>query len=255
MTKLTNIESITPIVREIENLFSILNELCYGGELESPIIIIAPNTRKTSCLSKAESTKERVWKDTDKGSSNVGRYEIKLSAHVLDRTKEEICAILLHEMAHLHCAIAGKKDTNQNGSYHNKVYKETAEKHGLCLAEKDAKYGWNNTVLAVSTKESLKAELEKQGLSLDSRFEIYRPVSPVASKKTASHKSGSKKYVCQVIGCKETVRGTKNSNIKCGIHDRKMVLEDDPKAHSLKPKEPNGKEALGKHRHKNASAA
>lgn len=241
---MTKIESITPIIREVESLFSTLNDLCFGGELETPIIIISPTTRKTSCLSKSDSTKDRVWKDTDVASSSDGSYEIKLSSHVLNESKEEICAILLHEMAHLYCAMRGLKDTNQNGSRHNKTYRDVGVKHGLCFKDKDKRYGWNYTSLAPDTKEALKAKLEENGISLEGRFEIYRPLpSPVSSKATG-RKSSSRKYVCQFKGCNQTVRGTKDSNIICGIHNCKMVLDDDSRAFSKenKPKAKSKKE-------------
>lgn len=212
--------------------------------METPIIIISPTTRKTSCLSKSDSTKDRVWKDTDGASKNDGSYEIKLSSHVLNESKEEICAILLHEMVHLYCALHGWKDTNQNGSHHNKIYRDVALEHGLCFKGKDKRYGWNYTSLSPDTKEALKERLEEKGISFEGRFEIYRPLLPAVSSKATGRKSSSRKYVCQVKGCNQTVRGTKDSNIICGIHHCAMVLDDDSRAFSKenKPKVKSKKE-------------
>ena len=41
---------------------------------------------------------------------------------------------MLHEMAHLYNLNHGIKDVSNNGYYHNKKFKETAEAHGLAIS-------------------------------------------------------------------------------------------------------------------------
>ena len=53
---------------------------------------------------------------------------------------------MLHEMAHLYNLIHEIKDVSNNGYYHNKKFKATAEAHGLHI-EHHGTYGWTVTTL------------------------------------------------------------------------------------------------------------
>lgn len=64
--------------------------------------------------------------------------------NILQDLFEQVAETLLHEMVHLYNLQIGVQDTSRGGTYHNKKYKEAAEKHGLTV-EKDAKYGWTKT--------------------------------------------------------------------------------------------------------------
>ena len=91
------------------------------------------------------------------------------------------------------------------GTYHNKKYKEAAEKHGLTV-EKDAKYGWTKT----SLNDEAKAFVD--GMQ-DKKFELHRkslPKIPGAAKT----KQSSRKYVCPACGC--IIRATKEVHVICG---------------------------------------
>lgn len=39
-------ESLKPVIDKLENLFSKFNEHFYGGELQTPIITVSPDTTK-----------------------------------------------------------------------------------------------------------------------------------------------------------------------------------------------------------------
>ena len=41
---------------------------------------------------------------------------------------------LMHEMVHYYCQLNGIADVSQNGRYHNKKFKEEAEKRGLVIS-------------------------------------------------------------------------------------------------------------------------
>lgn len=99
-----------------------------------------------------------------------GFYEINICAEHLARPFEQVAETLLHEMVHLYNLQIGVQDTSRGGTYHNKKYKEAAEKHGLTV-EKDAKYGWTKT----SLNDEAKAFVD--GMQ-DKKFELHRKSLP-----------------------------------------------------------------------------
>lgn len=134
-----------------------------------------------------------------------GFYEINICAEHLARPFEQVAETLLHEMVHLYNLQIGVQDTSRGGTYHNKKYKEAAEKHGLTV-EKDAKYGWTKT----SLNDEAKAFVD--GMQ-DKKFELHRkslPKIPGAAKT----KQSSRKYVCPMCGC--IIRATKEVHVICG---------------------------------------
>lgn len=191
--------TIVPMVRELEELFVKLNNRYFDGELETPVITIAPDT----CRAYGWFTTWRAWKETDHKDGD-GYYEINITSDYLDRTPVEIASTLLHEMVHLHCAMKGIKDTSRGGNYHNKEFKKAAEAHGLEV-EKTRKSGFGSTTPTPETAEYLK--------SLNLKFDLYRP-TPEKGKKVVKRKSSTRKYVCPVCGA--IIRATKELNVICG---------------------------------------
>lgn len=84
--------------------------------------------------------------------------EINLCAEYLDRPMAEVCATMLHKMAHLYKLLHSIEDTSNNGYYHNKRFKDTAEAHGLII-EKHNKYSWTVTTLSGEAEAWLKDTL------------------------------------------------------------------------------------------------
>ena len=148
--------SLKPVIEKLETLFSKFNERFYNNELQTPIITVSPDTTKGAygwCTAwKAWSTQEKVtdfskMKPEDiEAMKKEGFYEINICAEYLSRPFDKVAETLLHEMVHLYNLQVGVQDTSRGGTYHNKKYKEAAEKHGL-IVEKDAKYGWTKTSL------------------------------------------------------------------------------------------------------------
>ena len=150
--------SLKPVIEKLENLFSKFNEKFYNGELQAPVITVSPDTTKGAygwCTAwKAWSVGEQK-KVTDLATltkealeamkKDDGFYEINICAEHLARPFEQVAETLLHEMVHLYNLQIGVQDTSRGGTYHNKKYKEAAEQHGLTV-EKDAKYGWTNSL-------------------------------------------------------------------------------------------------------------
>mgnify|MGYP000003553189 FL=1 len=94
------------------------------------------------------------------------------------------------------------QDTSRSGMYHNKKFKEVAEKHGLTV-EKDSKYGYCITKLNEASMAFVSAMNGEP-------FEMYRTKM---TKISVSKGSSSRKYVCPCCGT--IVRATKEVRIIC----------------------------------------
>jgi hypothetical protein len=89
--------------------------------------------------------------------------EINLCAEYLDRPLNEVCATLLHEMAHLYNLQNAIQDVSNNGYYHNMKFKATAEAHGLHI-EKHPKYSWTVTTITPEAESWLREALGEDGI-------------------------------------------------------------------------------------------
>ena len=206
--------SLKPVIDKLENLFSKFNEKFYNRELQKAIITVSPDTTKGAygwCTAWKAWSNQEPKKISDmkpeeiEAAKSEGFYEINICAEYLVRPFDKVAETLLHEMVHLYNLQVGVQDTSRGGTYHNKKYKEAAEKHGLTV-EKDAKYGW--------TKTSLNDEAQAFVDSLqDKKFQLFRkslPKLPGAAKT----KQSTRKYVCPVCGC--IIRATKEVHVICG---------------------------------------
>lgn len=206
--------SLKPVIDKLENLFSKFNEKFYDGELQKVIITVSPDTTKGAygwCTAWRAWSNQEPKKISDMKPEEIeaakaeGFYEINICAEYLARPFEQICETLLHEMVHLYNLQIGVQDTSRSGTYHNKKYKEAAERHGLTV-DKDSKYGWTKT----SLNDEAKAFVE--GLQ-DKKFQLFRKPSfkMGGSSKT---KQSTRKYVCPMCGC--IIRATKEVHVICG---------------------------------------
>ena len=121
-------------VSQLEHIFNTLNTDFFDGMLPVPIITVQsqPGTMGHTSVAK-------IWK---RGEDNT--YELNIAAEVLDYNIEETLDTMLHEMVHMYCRENGIKECSRGGSYHNKRFKEEAERRGLtCYYTKQ--YGWNTT--------------------------------------------------------------------------------------------------------------
>jgi len=84
-------------------------------------------------------------------------HEVVVVAEYLDRPAAEILGTLLHEAAHAANFEAGIKDCSKS-QYHNKRFKEAAEKLGLEV-EQMPNYGWAHTRLTTATTVLYREEL------------------------------------------------------------------------------------------------
>lgn len=208
---------------QLEKMFRALNRDSFGGELEEPIITIQSTPGAYGHV-----TVGKTWKRKDDW-----RHELNISADWLERPIEEITATLIHEMVHLYNIKHEIQDCSRGGSYHNKKFRDEAEKHMIHI-EKDEKYGWTIT----SPTEELLNYIISQGREefRMTRFPFGGLRGPGGEKKkegdTAATgedgkptpKKTSWKHVCPK--CKAIARTTKEFPLICGICNVEMEIED-----------------------------
>lgn len=202
--------SISPIVESIERLFYMFNEEFFNSALSKPVITLS---QKGTRSSKGWCTKEQVWKQ-ETGDHVLGRYyEINICPEYLNRPVEEICETLLHEMVHLFDITNGTQDCSSNGQYHNKSFKESAEKHGLNV-EKSSRYGYSMTSLDAKTLEFIRRlDLSAFDLYREEAKKVTAPSEYGTNKESANRPSSTRTYVCPQ--CNTRIRATKCVQVRC----------------------------------------
>lgn len=128
--------SVSEIVAKTEAMFDLFNHHFYNGELTRPGITVSPDGGRGAY---GWCSVYEIWQ-----ASGEAYREINICAEYIDRPIGEVAATMLHEMAHLYNLTHEIKDVSNNGYYHNKKFKETAETHGLHI-EHHATYGWTIT--------------------------------------------------------------------------------------------------------------
>lgn len=197
-------EFYTKAVSELREIYKHLNEQYYDNELPEVVITI-----QSSPKGKAYGwfAKER-W-GIENNEENVFD-EINISAEYLSRPLANICATLQHEMVHLYCAKNDIKDTSNKCVYHNKKFKEEAEKRDLII-EKAQTIGWS-----VTTPTEQFIEYIKSLCINEDNFKFFRKM-PMALKNGGDDdkepKKKSTKYTCPTCGA--TVRGEVGLEIEC----------------------------------------
>jgi hypothetical protein len=150
-----------------------------------------------------------------------------LCAEYLNRPPELVITTLMHEMCHLLNIQLGVQDTSRAGTYHNRMFKETAEARGL-IVEKDAKYGYCVTKpseeFTVLVKKNCRAgcfKLERAKTYRDGTPKVTKTGSDGKERTVTRSKQSSRKYACPECGM--VVRATKEVNVKCGDCDIQMI--------------------------------
>ena len=201
----------------LEKIFRSLNANYFDGQIEEPIITIQSTPRAYGHVTVA-----KTWHRTD----GEERHELNLGAGTLDRPIENVVATVLHEMVHLFCLKNGIKDTSRGGTYHNKRFKEEAEKRDLHI-EYDSRIGWSIT----QPTENLIDFIIEQGWAdiRMGRTEGFTFRGPGGGSKSGGDsgggepkKSSTRKYACPK--CSQSVRATKTVNIICGNCMEIMVV-------------------------------
>ena len=195
-------------VTYLSKMYDFFNEKLFCGELIKPVITINPDEKNKAY---GWITRDKLWKENE---NDEGMYEMNLSAQFLNRSVFEVAATLIHEMCHQFAKVNHFQDTTRSGSYHNKLFREIAENHGL-IVEVNGGRGWSVTTLKKSTEQLL------QSFIMDNpKIPVYR-VMPIKPKRVRN--VGLRKYVCP--DCEVSVRATKAVNVVCGNCMKQMYEE------------------------------
>ena len=199
----------------LERGFDILNEVYFNNELPPIVITIMSSPR-----SNGHFTIQPVWRVEEEGQKF---HEINISAEHLNRPIENIIATLMHEMIHYYCSIKGIKEISCHGRYHNKLFKEEAEKRGLIITYKQY-IGYSVTqpssdFIEVIQQHGLKKPIDinrsefmelSLGTTPGTGANGSNPINIVPPKKQSS----TRKMQCPI--CFNKCRVTKDINIVCG---------------------------------------
>jgi hypothetical protein len=181
----------------IRSYFDSFNKVYFESSLPDVIITIQSKGRKTNTL--GWFTVNKIWTNNDKEL-----HEINLSAEYLNRPTEKILGTLLHEMVHLYCAVNDIKDVSRGSTYHNKNFKEMAEKCGL-IVTKDNRVGFGYTEASPELIDFIKKHPQYY------QFNIYRNTLSVRNK--PKKKKVYYRYECVV--CSGKARTTEPLDLVC----------------------------------------
>jgi hypothetical protein len=192
----------------LEPAFDALNVRFFENALSKPVITIQSTPNAYGHCSVNE-----IWKE----EGGEARREINLGDETLNRPVENTLATLVHEMVHLYNMQKGVQDCSRGNTYHNRKFKEEAEKRGLII-EFDKRIGWSLTTPAPLLIDFIK---ERGWEKLD----MFRDYNGWKGAGTGKKPSSTRKYTCPVCG--QSIRATKEVNVICGDCMVKMVTEGD----------------------------
>lgn len=195
----------------LDKVFNLLNETYFENALSKPVITIQSTPKAYGHVSC-----EKVWT-----SEEEPRHELNIGAGTLRRNIEEVVATMLHEMVHLYNIQQKVQDCSRGGAYHNKRFKEEAEKRDLKI-DHHPTYGWTLTTPTDSLVEwCIKHELTEIRVTRhDGGLAFIPPTGrktgdPTPTPPTVTKKpSSTRKYFCPCCG--NSVRATKDVSIICG---------------------------------------
>ena len=197
------------VLCSLERAFRLLNEEFFDGQLEMPIITIQSTPR---CY--GHYSVHPIW--TVNGEEK--RHEINIGAGTLDRDIEYTIATLLHEMCHMFDdTVLNVQDCSRGGVWHNRKFKETAERVGL-ICTKNEKCGWTTAPSDQLIEWILDHDIEEIRISRTEPTGIRVTGGSTAASGGLTHtgsnpNSHSRKYLCPC--CKNSVRATKQVNVIC----------------------------------------
>ena len=200
----------TRIAGYLNKIFDLLNTRYFESALARPVITIQSTPRAYGHV-----TCSKVWKN----ENGKERHELNIGAGTLARPIENIVATLLHEMVHLYCMANNIKDTSRGNAYHNKRFKEEAEKRDLHI-EHSPSIGWSHTTPTDNLLQfCCDNDLAEILLERQDRPTFAFPPSgtgnttpPTATPTKAP--SSTRKYQCP--RCRASVRATRDLLIICG---------------------------------------
>ena len=213
--------STSRLTNQLERMTRALIHDFFNDAMPMPIVTCVPSAKAY-----AHYTVSTVW--------SVGhdeqKHEINISSAYLDRGLEYITSSVIHELTHYYCdTVLNVQDTSNHGVYHNRKFKEEAEKHGL-ICTKSPKYGYSDTSSVLSDRlldwvllhdEFLEIELNRTIPGMIAVGVGPRSAEGGALPTSTTKPSSTRKLICPC--CVQSVRATKTVNILCGDCMVKMV--------------------------------
>lgn len=201
-------------VSQLEHIYNKMNADFYGGLLPIPIITVQSKPGTYGHCSVA-----KVWKKKE-GEA----YELNIAAEVLSYPIEETLDTMLHEMIHLYCRENNIQECSRGGTYHNKKFKDLAEKVGLeCY--KTERHGWNtkpgDRILQYAIDNDWTEILIQRGTPGIKRVPFPGQSAEVTITTGGRKQSSTRKYICPL--CRQSIRATRDVNIICGDCEITMV--------------------------------
>lgn len=206
---------LTSMQETLEFGFAVLNRVYFKDSLPMPVITIMSSPRTNGHF-----TVGKTWR-----AENDHLHEINISAEHLDRPIENIMATLCHEMVHYFCLLNGIKDTSQNHRYHNKLFRDEAEKRGLLITRADG-IGYSITAPSPDFIKVLQENHIEKPLDINRESEWLgfsgggnggNPDGQTGGldgiQGTMRKKTSTRKYQCP--SCKNSFRATKDINVMC----------------------------------------
>ncbi len=189
----------------LEDAFDVLNKKYFENTLSKCAITI-----QSTPIAHGHFTPWEAWSDSEKNYN-----EINLGAESLKRPVDETIATLIHEMVHYYCHVNDIKDTSRGGTYHNKRFKEEAEKRGLII-KYSGRIGHSETTPSAELKKFV------QEMKWEEKIKLYRRSNIISAEQTTKSKSSTRKYRCPCCGM--SVRATKEVRILCMNCDEQLEL-------------------------------
>ena len=194
----------------LEKLYDKLNHDFFDDTLERPVITVQSTARAYGHY-----TLYDAW--SIKGE---GYRELNIGAGTLDRPIENVLATLLHEMCHQYNdVVLNVQDCLRGGTYHNRLFRETAESHGLMVTKTET-YGYSRTEPADELLEWILNHNIQEIQLCRNDLPMMVPVvgkvgtTPGSDAVCTKIKTTSRRYVCPKCGT--IVRATRLVNVICG---------------------------------------
>ena len=201
--------ALSDIVKKLEGLFDLLNGLYFEGALSRPVITVQSTPRAYGhCSTK------KIWNSGTEGEGE-SYYEINIGAEYLNRASANTAATMLHEMIPLYCRENELEETCQNSRYHNKFFKQEAEKRDLKI-DYDRAIGYSLT----EPTETFTEKLREAGFALEVPFARHT----LTKDKSKTSRAKAHKYICAICG--QEVRSTADLNLICGNCEIPMERAD-----------------------------
>ena len=192
--------ALSEIVAKLEGLFDMLNGLYFENSLPRAVITVQSTPKFYGHCSN-----KKIWKSGVEGEGD-SYYEINIGAEYLNRPSEHTAATMAHEMIHLYCRENDLKETCQGGRYHNKLFKQEAEK-------RDLKIDYNRTIGYSITEptETFTEKLREAGFVLEVPFARHT----IEKGRTKANRQKAHSYICGICGQK--VSTTQELSLICGV--------------------------------------